>query len=694
MHSVRKRLRQLATAIQVLVLATSVSLPFVGQQAFADSTVPLTGTVTGPGGEILGTNTHVSVTAPGGSQDLYTTYVQGLTTVANNGIGYDANGVPYAADVVNTVGQYELDVAPGTYDVHVSAPSSASWSTTVIPNVTISGPTSLDLQMNAAVPVHTLSGTFTDVNGNPLPNIWIMAAGVGPQVYTQTDANGAYHFSLPAYQYGYNLTAYNTESMGSGFPQGMEYRDYDLLYMNSDTTEDLHIPYGTTTLHVTVKDKAGNPGANQVVKLQEQYAPGPNGGSNPAILYATNLTTSDNQGLAAMQVWDAPGIGLGAVSAVSAQDDVVVANQSDIDLTQTTSVELDEINGLLVDVRTPTNLTATMSNGSPVLNWEGYGGESYAIFRDGEQIDSINTTLYVDPPAPTTYTDTTALPGVHTYYVEAFAHHMGNSDPSNTVTIGTAPDTTPPTIGYTASPAPNAAGWNNGTVTVNFTCADDTAVATCSDPVTLSGEGAGQTATGTATDTAGNTASVTTAPINIDRTAPTITASASPAANSFGWNNSNVTVTFTCADALSGIASCPSPVTVSTEAANQQVTGTAVDKAGNQKSATVTVNLDKTAPTATNAAMTNTFILFQANETFTADASDALSGVAGGEYYFDTDPGQGHGLAMAYTGGHLTASATISASSGLSIGNHTLYIRSKDKAGNWSTVASRTFTYL
>ena len=61
---------------------------------------------------------------------------------------------------------------------------------------------------------------------------------------------------------------------------------------------------------------------------------------------------------------------------------------------------------------------------------------------------------------------------------------------------------------------------------------------------TLSAEGAGQSASGTATDEAGNSASTTVSGINIDKTDPTISGSASPAPNGNGWNNSDVTVTF------------------------------------------------------------------------------------------------------------------------------------------------------
>lgn len=84
--------------------------------------------------------------------------------------------------------------------------------------------------------------------------------------------------------------------------------------------------------------------------------------------------------------------------------------------------------------------------------------------------------------------------------------------------------------------------------------------------------------------------------IGVDNDPPTITASIDPPPNTFGWNNTDVTVTFTCSDATSGIATCPNPITVTTEGANQVVSGTAVDRAGNRASASVTLNIDKTPP--------------------------------------------------------------------------------------------------
>src|SRR5918996_4716017 len=85
----------------------------------------------------------------------------------------------------------------------------------------------------------------------------------------------------------------------------------------------------------------------------------------------------------------------------------------------------------------------------------------------------------------------------------------------------------------------------------------------------------------------------------LDTTPPTIAAVVTPPPNAAGWNRSKVTVKFVCADTESGLKSCPTAIVVTTEGAGQVITGTAVDKAGNTASASLTLNIDRTPPVLT-----------------------------------------------------------------------------------------------
>jgi hypothetical protein len=176
-----------------------------------------------------------------------------------------------------------------------------------------------------------------------------------------------------------------------------------------------------------------------------------------------------------------------------------------------------------------------------------------------------------------------------------------------------------------------------------------------------------------------------------DTTAPTITPSLSAPANAAGWHNTDVTVSFTCQDNIA-IAACSSPVTVSTETAGQSIIGTATDTAGNTATAAVTIKLDKTMPAVSSLTVTPGIILFAGTLNIAATASDALSGIARAEYYIDTDPGQGNGTTMAYNSstGAITAAQNIPFGS-MSTGQHQVYVRVQDTAGNWSTLLSRRF---
>jgi len=232
-------------------------------------------------------------------------------------------------------------------------------------------------------------------------------------------------------------------------------------------------------------------------------------------------------------------------------------------------------------------------------------------------------------------------------------------------------DNDPPKITATASPAPNASGWNNSNVTVSFICSDTTSAVTCPPAQTVTTEGASQVISGTAKDAAGNT-TTTSVSLNIDKTPPTISGTISPAPNGAGWNNSNATVSFTCNDALSGVANCPSPVSITTEGANQVVSGTAVDVAGNTASASVAVNLDETPPTLSIDSPTNGATFTSPSATVSGTVSDALSGIS----------------AVICNGASGTVeSGAFSCSPMLSAGLNTISVQATDIAGNQKTTA-------
>lgn len=126
--------------------------------------------------------------------------------------------------------------------------------------------------------------------------------------------------------------------------------------------------------------------------------------------------------------------------------------------------------------------------------------------------------------------------------------------------------------------------------------------------------------------------------IGIDNELPNIEASISPSPNEYGWNNEDVTVSFTCDDAISGILSCPDPVTVELEGEDQTVNGTATDNAGNSKTVSVTVNIDKTPPSIMrNWPPDDNFGTDRASIEIEGTFTDVLSGVIEAELQHDSN---------------------------------------------------------
>jgi hypothetical protein len=201
-------------------------------------------------------------------------------------------------------------------------------------------------------------------------------------------------------------------------------------------------------------------------------------------------------------------------------------------------------------------------------------------------------------------------------------------------------DATAPAVSATGSCAvAGSNGWcKDGSRTITTT-ASDALSGLASSSCTLDGSAVacGNVTVGqgthtvaiTATDLAGNVATASKT-MSLDNVAPTLNGSRSPAANAQGWNNVDVTASWSCTDATSGVASAPASQTVTTEGASQSRTGTCTDVAGNSASSTVTgISIDKTAPslTGSRAPAANANGWNNANVVASWTCTDALSGV-------------------------------------------------------------------
>jgi hypothetical protein len=308
-----------------------------------------------------------------------------------------------------------------------------------------------------------------------------------------------------------------------------------------------------------------------------------------------------------------------------------------------------------IDKSAPTT-TAT------VPSWS--NGSVSITLNTSDNLSGVASTKYIIDGGSTqtgTQINTQLAEGTHMLQFWS-TDNAGNVEATKTAQINV--DTTPPTITHTLFPVANAAGWNNSNVTVTFTCADAlSGIASCSGPASVTANGAGQQRTGTATDNVGNSTSDT-ATVNLDKMPPTISSSRSSSPNANGWYKSDVTVTFTCNDDLSGISTCTNPITLNADGANQSATGTATDLASNSTSTTNSgINIDKTAPTISGAATTtpNANGWYSGNVVIHWTCNDNLSGVV-------TCPAD---TTITGAGSGLTVSATVT-----------------DKAGNTTTTTS------
>ena len=256
----------------------------------------------------------------------------------------------------------------------------------------------------------------------------------------------------------------------------------------------------------------------------------------------------------------------------------------------------------------------------------------------------------------------------------ALSHTVANLD--NTKPVITATATKSNATAYVAGT------WTNLSVMVAFSCTDDSGSLSVNSVASDGGTVSSDTSTGSFTapgancvDAAGNVADpVTFAPIKIDKTAPGITGDASPDANVNGWNNTDVTVSYVCSDALSGVwdLAADDDDVLTAEGSGQSASGTCSDNAGNTTSTTVSgIKIDKTAPT----------------------APVYVGGPASGaSYYYGFVPVAPTCTSSDVLSGLTAAGCTVSGYS-TALGLHTMDASATDKADNTSTTP-RSYSVL
>jgi hypothetical protein len=192
-------------------------------------------------------------------------------------------------------------------------------------------------------------------------------------------------------------------------------------------------------------------------------------------------------------------------------------------------------------------------------------------------------------------------------------------------------DSAPPTVIGTPDRDPNSNGWYNNNVTINWAATDpdpSSGVPTQPAATVASQEGTHTYVSDPSCDPLNN-CTTGSLELKIDKTTPDISYSLSPAPNGSGWNNSSVTVTFTCSDATSGVADCTEPQTVRGADGTYVLTGSATDNAGNTDAVNVFVSLDSTSPTVTQSVSptANAYGWHNTDVTVTSACNDNLSGL-------------------------------------------------------------------
>ena len=166
----------------------------------------------------------------------------------------------------------------------------------------------------------------------------------------------------------------------------------------------------------------------------------------------------------------------------------------------------------------------------------------------------------------------------------------------------TTPLVSPPSVSYSIDGTDGSNGWYRGSpggnyVVVHWTVTGSiTSTSGCEYAIQIPGPNKGTSRTCSATGPGGTTV-ITTHPIRIDATPPTVSGRASRSADVSGWYNHAVSVSFSGSDATSGVASCSATNFKGPDSAAAVVPGTCTDGAGNVGHGSLQLAYDSTPPT-------------------------------------------------------------------------------------------------
>jgi hypothetical protein len=193
------------------------------------------------------------------------------------------------------------------------------------------------------------------------------------------------------------------------------------------------------------------------------------------------------------------------------------------------------------------------------------------------------------------------------------ANGRSASDTEGGISIDKTPPATPTVQADRAPDFAGGGGWYRDTVTVTFKPNGDPAgangtpgsgidPATVPAPATFTTDGS-HTVSSFVRDLVGNESPMASLTVQVDSTAPALTATyrnADGSAYTPGtWKNQAVTVTFACSDSGSGVASFSAPATVSADGAAQSVEGSCTDNVGHTTTKSFGgIQIDTTAPEA------------------------------------------------------------------------------------------------